>query len=127
MLVQSQTNFAFKGDTTYLVMDSVNLSGSTTIEDGTVVKYTNAVASPKLSITGTILCQTGPYRPAVFTAKDDNTVGETLLPSNGELFVVHWTGTAFDVTRITDGKPPEVDPRQFEHAVSAPLSIPSIP
>lgn len=83
VLVQSQTNFAFKGDTTYLVMDSVNLSGSTTIEGGTVVKYTNAVASPKLSITGTILCQTGPYRPAVFTAKDDNTVGEIIPTSTG--------------------------------------------
>jgi hypothetical protein len=83
VLVQSQADFTFKADTTYLVMGSVNLSGSTTIEGGTVVKYTNAVASPKLSITGTIVCQTGPYRPAVFTAKDDNTVGDCIPTSTG--------------------------------------------
>ncbi len=82
-LVQSQANLTFKGDTTYLVMGPVNLTGITTIEGGSVVKYTNAIATPKISVTGTIKCKTGPYRPAFFTAKDDNTVGEIIPGSTG--------------------------------------------
>ncbi len=50
---------------------------------------------------------------------------ETLVLSNGDLFVSHWTGAAFTTTRITDGKGRQADARQFEQAVFAPMSIPS--
>ncbi|MDB6019247.1 MAG: hypothetical protein JWR19_3736 [Pedosphaera sp.] len=81
-LATSQTNFNFKGDSTYLVSGTVNLSGTTTIEGNTVVKYANTNLA-ELSISGTLNCQTAPYRPAVFTAKDDNSVGETISGSTG--------------------------------------------
>jgi hypothetical protein len=42
-----------------------------------VVKCTNA-ASAKINVTGTIDCQTGPYRPAIFTSQYDSTVGESI-------------------------------------------------
>ena len=38
LLSTSATNFTFRGDTTYYVSGSVNLSGTTTIEGGAVIK-----------------------------------------------------------------------------------------
>lgn len=79
----SATNYVFKGDTTYFVSGPVHLGGSiTTIEGGAIFKFTNA-ASVKIEITGGINCQTGPYRPAVFTSMNDNTVGEPIPGSSG--------------------------------------------
>ncbi len=81
-LVSSATNFTFQGDMTYVVTNTVNLSGTTVIEGGTVVKFsTNATA--QINTTGGISCQTGPYRPAIFTSRDDNTVGEIVPGSTG--------------------------------------------
>lgn len=76
------TNFTFRSDTTYYCTNAVNLYGTTTIEGGTVVKFgTNSGA--QINVVDSILCKTGPYRPAVFTAKDDDTVGQTISGSTG--------------------------------------------
>ena len=48
-IVVNQTNFTFKGDTTYYVSAAVNLSSTTTIEEGTVIKYTNS-SSAKITM-----------------------------------------------------------------------------
>lgn len=81
-LVSSASNFTFKGDTTYYVTNTVNLSGMTVIEGGTVIKFsTNHFA--QINVTGGLDCQTGPFRPAVFSVRDDNTVGETIAGSTG--------------------------------------------
>ncbi len=80
----SQTNFTFQADTTYYVSSNVTLSGTVTIEGGTVIKYSNS-SNAKISVSSgaTLICKTGPFRPAVFTSKDDNTVGETITGSTG--------------------------------------------
>jgi hypothetical protein len=79
-LLLAATDFTFRGDVTYYVSNSIYFSGTTTIEGGTVVKF-----APNTTIYcgGNIVCNTGPYRPAVFTAKDDNSVGETVPGSTG--------------------------------------------
>lgn len=81
-VITGQTNYVLKGDETYYVTGPTYLYGSTTVEAGTIVKYTNA-NSPTLYFQGAVDFQTTPYRPAVFTAKDDNTVGETIVGSTG--------------------------------------------
>jgi hypothetical protein len=43
-------------------------------------------------------------------------------PDNGELFLVHWTGTAFIKMKITDSTP-----RHLEHAVFSPLDLSANP
>jgi len=80
----SQTNFTFQADTTYYVSSNVTLSGTTVLEGGTVIKFTNS-ANAKLSMSGSasLVCKTGPYRMAVLTSKDDNTVGETIPGGTG--------------------------------------------
>ncbi|MCL5098227.1 MAG: hypothetical protein M1608_12010 [Candidatus Omnitrophica bacterium] len=73
----TDTNRTLLSDTTYCVSRAVNLSGTTTIEGGTVVKYANT-NSPRIYVFGPVNCKTSAYRPAVFTAKDDDTVGEPM-------------------------------------------------
>ena len=80
--VFTTSGFIFQSDTTYVVTNAANLSGTTVIEGGTVVKFqTNA--NRLITISGTVDCRTGPYRPAIFTSVNDNTVGETISGSTG--------------------------------------------
>jgi len=78
----SLTNYTFQGDMTYLVSGEVDLYGTTTIEGGTVVKYTHQ-GFGLLFFYGPINCQTAAYRPAIFTAMDDDSVGEPISGSTG--------------------------------------------
>ncbi len=77
------TNVVLASDTTFLVSGPCNFYGTTVIEGGTVVKFvhtTNGTAN--ISLQG-VDCRTSPFRPAVFTAKDDNTLGEIIPGSTG--------------------------------------------
>ena len=80
-LLSSTTNLTLQGDTTYLVTGAVNVSGTAIIEGGTVVKSTNNGA-PFILATN-IICETGPYRPGVFTSMNDNSVGSEISGSTG--------------------------------------------
>jgi hypothetical protein len=77
-----QSNYTLRGDTTYLVgaNTTVNLSGTTVIEPGCVIKfdsYNSANGTPVININGALDCRTRPYAPCVLTARDDRNVGET--------------------------------------------------
>lgn len=72
--LQSGTNIVLRGDMTYHVTGTVNLT-DLVIEGGTVVKYDR---DARINVSGTLDCLTSPYHPAVFTAVDDNSVGENL-------------------------------------------------
>jgi hypothetical protein len=84
-LGSSLTNHVFKGDTTYYISGMVMLSGTnTTFEGGTVIKYDKAISTPLIAQSPSFLnWQSGDYRPVIFTAKDDNSVGETISGSTG--------------------------------------------
>ena len=58
----------------------VNCNGAAIIEGGAVFKFKYAAASPYTSITlnNTLTCSTSPYRPSLFTAVDDDSVGDSL-------------------------------------------------
>ena len=75
-------NYTFQADTTYYVSGRLNLYGTTTFEGGAVIKYTNQMGAD-LWVHGPMLWDTGPYRPVVFTGRDDDSVGETLPGSTG--------------------------------------------
>lgn len=112
-LVTSTANFTFKGDTTYYITSAVFLSGTTTLEGGAVVKYTNSSAVPYLQVDGTLNCKTSPFRPAVFTAKDDNSVGETITGSSGTPSG-YYADTAMQMLNATSG---EVHDLRVSHAI----------
>jgi hypothetical protein len=72
------SNFRFRADTTYYCTNSINLTGSTIIEGGTVVKFPPYDGVSRLYIYGKVDCQTSPYSMAIFTADADNSVGEII-------------------------------------------------
>jgi hypothetical protein len=80
-LNSGQSSYTFQGDTTYYISGTVNLSGTNTFEGGTVIKY---AANASINLLSTALnWGTAAYRPVVFTAKDDDTVGESITGSTG--------------------------------------------
>ena len=83
--VTTASDVTFESTKTYYVTNTVTLSGTTTIEGGATIKFDNVTngASPRIIVTGPVVCLTDQYRPAVFTGKDDNSVGETISGSSG--------------------------------------------
>ena len=79
ILNTSATNYTFQGDSTYYISGSLILSGTNTFEGGAVLKY-NTNASLSVSAINWLAA---PYRPVIFTGKDDNSVGETISGSTG--------------------------------------------
>jgi hypothetical protein len=78
-VASTTTNVVFKSDTTYYISGPVNLYGTTTIEGGTVIKLTNAPANPvSVNVNGGLQYLTAPYRPAIFTSEQDDSVGEKM-------------------------------------------------
>ncbi len=77
----SLTDYTFQGDTTYYISGPVYLPVGNCFEAGTVIKYaTNteiSIGSTNLSWLASV------YRPVIFTAMDDNSVGETIYGSTG--------------------------------------------
>jgi len=79
-------DFVFRSDTTYYISGSfVSLNSAIVFEGGAVIK--NATNGSIQIIDGagggSTLFKTSPYRPVVFTAKDDNSVGSTIAGSTG--------------------------------------------
>jgi len=73
-------DFTFQGGTTYVISGPVAIGGTTTIEGGTVIKYTTNGVVETL---GPLSCDTAPYRPAILTSINDNSVGETNMSITG--------------------------------------------
>jgi hypothetical protein len=84
MVNSSINNYTFQGDTTYLISGPVYLSGQSTFEGGSVIKYAPANSVPpnspgpslNIQLYGTIQTLSTPYRPVIFTAREDDSVGE---------------------------------------------------
>ena len=74
------TDCTFQGDTTYYLSSTITLNGVITFEGGAVLKYDSGAS---LVFDGAINWLGSAYRPVVLTAKDDNSVGETISGSTG--------------------------------------------
>lgn len=69
-------NLTLQGDNTYFISGPVYTS-TLTIEGGSVVKYPTDYGAI-LCANIAVLCQSQTYRPAIFTAGDDNSIGTDL-------------------------------------------------
>jgi len=81
LINSTQTNFTFNGSTTYYATNYVALFETTTLEGGAVAKgiqWDGGVATGTFIVYGAFDCRTSPYRPAIFTAVDDDTVGNVI-------------------------------------------------
>jgi RHS repeat-associated protein len=85
------TNYVFRGDSTYYISGSLNLYGTNIFEGGTVLKYAGG-ASVNMAFGFTpspaIIWPTTPYNPVIFTARNDNTVGET-IPGSASTYLAN--------------------------------------
>ena len=71
-------NYTFTNGT-YYINGTANMTGITTYEDGSVLKFaTNATVSAN-----NVVWLGRPYHPIIMTSKDDNTVGDTISGSTG--------------------------------------------
>lgn len=112
-IVNSSATLTLTGNMTWYVLGTVNVSSSLVIEGGAVIKYTNG-ANASLVCNGTVTCQTDPYRPAVFTSKDDNTVGESVPGSTGNPWTNYCASTALQLN--TTGITAPLQWLRFAHA-----------
>ena len=78
----TETNFTFQGDMTYYVNAPNLFYGTTVIEGGAIIKF-NGSGEIAIGAGGILNCATAPYRPAIFTSLNDNTLGETISGSSG--------------------------------------------
>ena len=68
----------FQGDTTYFISNSVTCNSSVVIEGGAVFKFSTNASAAYIKVNSSLTCKTDMYRPAVFTAVDDDSVGTSL-------------------------------------------------
>lgn len=82
--LSANTNgFVFKADTTYYISGTVILSGTNIIEGASVIKMAPGTLVNRLTVQGPLICRTDTYRPAIFTSRNDNTIGEIVSGSSG--------------------------------------------
>ncbi len=79
-LTGSYTNYTFQADQTYYLTNNVTLSGTATFEGGAVIK---SAPGKSLQALSAVTFATDRYRPVIFTARDDDTVGQKLTDSGG--------------------------------------------
>jgi hypothetical protein len=79
---QGANNFVFESRQTYLVSGYFCLNGTTKIMPGAIIKFAQTWPC-YLEVNGPLLCETEPSLPAIFTSKDDNSVGITVQGSTG--------------------------------------------
>ncbi len=75
--IYGETDFTFRSDETYWVSCPIALSGTTTVEGGTVIKYSEA-SGLLFFQEYDLVFDTTEHLPAVFTSFDDNSVGEDI-------------------------------------------------
>lgn len=80
------TNYTFVGrEGTYYISGTLNLYGTNTFEGGTIIKYASGASINLInsSLTPLLVFKTSAYVPAMFTSKDDNSLGENISGSTG--------------------------------------------
>jgi hypothetical protein len=98
----AQTNYTFKGDTTYYISAAVPLTGTTGFEAGTVIKFA-PTNNARLIVKGPINWQGTAYRPIVLTARDDASSGDAV--SGAGTLSGYYAAVALDLDTTTNTAP----------------------
>ncbi len=97
----SSGDYIFQGDSTYYVSSPYQITGTTIIEGGAVIKIKGANGSG-LEISGPLNCVATAYHPAVMTEMNDNTVGAVISGSTGNPYAAYAGGGTY---LALDGSP----------------------
>jgi len=109
----SASTTILQGGTTYHVVAPVYYTANLAIESGVVVKYS---AGTFISLASTVTCKTSNYRPAIFTAVDDNSVGEVVTNSPG---IINASGYANPALLFSYVNAPALSNVRFAYAKEA--------
>ena len=109
-------SYTFQSDETYYLSGNTTVSGAAVIEGGAVFKLNSATSS--LTLQGTVNLETTEFRPAIFTAKDDNSVGQTISGSTGNPTLVHY-GSTTGALVIQNGTGMTLQHLRFSHQKQA--------
>ncbi len=114
-----KTNFTFQADTTYYIAGAVNLYGTNTFEGGAVLKYASGgyLELTPAPLADAVNWQAGPYRPVIFTAVDDNSVGDTISGSTGNPSG-YYANPALEIN-LSAGSPPPLSGFRITYALQA--------
>jgi hypothetical protein len=77
----SQTNLTLQGDTTYYLSGTVTVTSNLVVEGGCCVKIAKSASAT--IIASNLISKTDPYHPAVFSAKDDDSLPDPISGSTG--------------------------------------------
>jgi hypothetical protein len=84
----SSGSYTFQSNTTYYISSTVSFNDKVVMEGGAILKFPpyNPSSPVQININGAsavVSTLTSPYRPAIITGRDDNTVGEAISGSTG--------------------------------------------
>ncbi len=116
-LLSTATNVTFQSDTTYYVSGVVGIFGTNTFEGGAVIKY---APNASMDVVGNFVPSqlnflTAPYRPVIFTAKDDDSIGDVISGSTGNPRTNYYANPALVLTYA----PPTMANVRFSYASQA--------
>lgn len=74
VISSDQSDYTFLSGTTYFIAGQINCDGTTTIQGGAVLKYAPDASLSVVAVIG----PTNASQPAIFTAGDDDSVGQSL-------------------------------------------------
>ncbi|HRT09334.1 MAG TPA: hypothetical protein P5038_11095 [Candidatus Paceibacterota bacterium] len=117
ILLTTQDFLTLRGDEQYYVTDTVTVASNLTVHGNAVVKFTNSPTAGLIA--DAVTWKTGPYRMAVFTAKDDNSVGDPYVPlpgSTGNPSANYYAGVALDLSGAAN---PTVSHARFSYLSNA--------
>lgn len=116
-LTTGASNFTFAATNTYYVTGACTFTGTTTFEGGAVIKFPPASGIFRgIEVAGPLVCRGGAYRPVIFTADSDNTVGEGIVSGVPDPMIDY--GSRY--LRVTHyGAPVVVEHMRFRHANEA--------
>jgi hypothetical protein len=119
-LNSGQVNFVAKGDTTYYVSGAVSCTGSSaTFEGGAVFKFAQTSSAGITVSASSVLWQASAYRPVVFTAQRDLSVGQNVGGTGGISGYYGGTYLAFSGSAV------QLHNARFVSAAAA-LSLPAV-
>ena len=84
-ITANQSNYTFARGKTYTVTGLLYFSGTTTLQGGAVIKYPKQTPTSLIYLTGPVVCETDHYSPLIITGVNDDSVGETISGSSGNM------------------------------------------
>ena len=90
-----ETDFTFRGNSTYLISSFISMAGTTVIEGGSVLKFVQCTGL-NIEPGGTLICDTTNWLPAVLTTMDDDSVGESISGDPGGVWPLDVVALHFD-------------------------------